>query len=404
MRQSCCTLSAKEVAVLMEGEAQPLASPASMLAGLLATPMEPTQPQSTFSPQQTPRQGPGIPTQSTPPITPQSFGTVRKITSMEDLVAAMQTTYGLLVIQFGASWCGPCKQLMPFVEQMAQSNPQVQFVTIDTDEFEELTSNFKIVTLPTFVFFVRGKQMDVLKGSTANNFLQLNVLKTHIHTLSLSLSCALSSIVNPFSMIGADRNALQMFVSQFSQGQGTSVAVNNTGATTNNNGSLSNAGGHLMNNHVGGGMNNGQIGNNARMGMAAEEDDGEEAVVYQIVYGKPGAMGIGLRPHSVEYSIGGQRKKAHVPLVDDGPPGSPIKPGDILVSINGKILIADGEDSAGGNTYIDLIKSMIAEEKPPRVLRFFRSSIINPNQVKSISVDSPPSWLHERAAAVFLEG
>ena len=197
-----------------------------------------------------------------------------------------------------------------------------------------------------------------------------------------------------------------MFVSQFSQGgQGTpAVAINNTGATTNNNGSLSNAGGHLMNNHVGGGMNNGQIGNNGPMGMASEEDDGEEAVVYQIVYGKPGPMGIGLRPHSVEYSIDGQRKKAHVPLVDDGPPGSPIKPGDILVSINGKILIADGEDSAGGNTYIDLIKSMIAEEKPPRVLRFFRSSIINPNQVKSISVDSPPSWLHERAAAVFLEG
>ena len=93
-----------------------------------------------------------------------------------------------------------------------------------------------------------------------------------------------------------------------------------------------------------------------------------------------------------------------MPLVDDGPPGSPIKAGDIMVSINGKILIGDAEESAGGTTYLDLVKSMIGDEKPPRVLRFFRSSIINPNQVKSLSLDSPPSWLHERAAAVFLEG
>ena len=161
MRQLCCTLSAKEVAVLMEGEAHPLASPASLLAGLLT---ELAQQQPSFPPQSTQRQDQamsGFPTQPTTPITPQSFGTIRKITSIEELTAAIQSTFGLLVIQFGASWCGPCKQLMPFVEQLAQLNPQVQFVTVDTDEFEALSTQFKITTLPTFVFFVRGQQMDV---------------------------------------------------------------------------------------------------------------------------------------------------------------------------------------------------------------------------------------------------
>ena len=168
MRQSCCSLSSKEVAVLMEGEAQPLASPTSMLAGLLATPMEPMQQQPTFPAQPIQRQNQsmsGFPTQSAAPITQQSYGTVRKITSIEELMTAIQTTSGLLVIQFGASWCGPCKQLMPFVQQLAQSNAHVQFVTVDTDEFDELTTQFKITTLPTFVFFVRGQQVNVLKGT-----------------------------------------------------------------------------------------------------------------------------------------------------------------------------------------------------------------------------------------------
>ena len=44
------------------------------------------------------------------------------------------------------------------------------------------------------------------------------------------------------------------------------------------------------------------------MSMGREEDDGEEAVVYQIVYGKPGPMGIDIIPHTLEYSLkSGQR-------------------------------------------------------------------------------------------------
>ena len=51
------------------------------------------------------------------------------------------------------------------------------------------------------------------------------------------------------------------------------------------------------------------MGMGVGMGMGiGESDDGEEAVVYQIVYGKPGPMGIDLRPHSVEYSLNSGQK------------------------------------------------------------------------------------------------
>ena len=48
-----------------------------------------------------------------------------------------------------------------------------------------------------------------------------------------------------------------------------------------------------------------------------------------------------------------------MPLVNAGPPGSPIKRGDIMVSINGKPVIADVKETPGGAAYLDIVKTMI---------------------------------------------
>ena len=84
------------------------------------------------------------------------------------------------------------------------------------------------------------------------------------------------------------------------------------GMNSGGNGLMTMGGNGMMPNNFGGGppMTPGiGLGVAGRpMSMGREEDDGEEAVVYQIVYGKPGPMGIDIIPHTLEYSLkSGQR-------------------------------------------------------------------------------------------------
>jgi len=50
------------------------------------------------------------------------------------------------VIYFTAKWCGPCKQIGPYLEQLSKENPKVYFFKVDVDEFE----NLGVASIPTF--------------------------------------------------------------------------------------------------------------------------------------------------------------------------------------------------------------------------------------------------------------
>ena len=94
-------------------------------------------------------------------------------------------------------------------------------------------------------------------------------------------------------------------------------------------------------------------------------------------------MGIGVVPHGVTYHIGpGVRQGVHVPVVQNVPPGTPIRVGDVLLSVNGKPLVAASETSPGGQSFIDGVTALMTSEQPPRVCRFFRCSKINIPQVR----------------------
>jgi len=68
--------------------------------------------------------------------------------------------------------------------------------------------------------------------------------------------------------------------------------------------------------------------------------DGKAALVYQIAYNKPGPVGLAVAAHGLSYQVApGQLQGVHVPMVRDVAPGTPIVPGDILLSVNGKPLV-----------------------------------------------------------------
>ena len=60
------------------------------------------------------------------------------------------------IIDFYADWCGPCKMLAPTVEKMAELHPEVHFYKVDIDEDMDLATRFKVMSVPTLLYFRRG--------------------------------------------------------------------------------------------------------------------------------------------------------------------------------------------------------------------------------------------------------
>ena len=67
---------------------------------------------------------------------------------------------GVVVVDFFANWCGPCKMLGPVLEELSNSRSEVKVVKIDVDEEEDLARRFGVMSIPALYLFKDGKQVD----------------------------------------------------------------------------------------------------------------------------------------------------------------------------------------------------------------------------------------------------
>ena len=63
------------------------------------------------------------------------------------------TDNDIVLIDFWASWCGPCKQFAPVFESLSETHPEAVFAKINTEEQQELAGHFQIRSIPTLMIF-----------------------------------------------------------------------------------------------------------------------------------------------------------------------------------------------------------------------------------------------------------
>ncbi|MGL5414031.1 MAG: thioredoxin [Clostridium sp.] len=71
---------------------------------------------------------------------------------------------GLVLVDFFATWCGPCKMLAPILEELNSELSDVKIVKIDVDESPETASAYGIQSIPTMKVFKDGKDMQTIVG------------------------------------------------------------------------------------------------------------------------------------------------------------------------------------------------------------------------------------------------
>ena len=84
---------------------------------------------------------------------------IQEITSADFEAIVLKSTKPVLV-DFNATWCGPCRMLKPTLEQVAAERPDVTVVGIDVDDNSDLAGEYGVFSIPCLVLFKDGMEAD----------------------------------------------------------------------------------------------------------------------------------------------------------------------------------------------------------------------------------------------------
>ena len=69
-----------------------------------------------------------------------------------------------VLVDFWATWCGPCQMIAPIIEKLAQDNPQITVAKIDVDEAPSIAIRFGVESIPTLIAMRDGEETDRMVG------------------------------------------------------------------------------------------------------------------------------------------------------------------------------------------------------------------------------------------------
>lgn len=80
----------------------------------------------------------------------------------------------LVVIDFYATWCGPCKMIAPSIDKMAiEMKDKVVFLKVDVDETDDIAAEYKIEAMPTFIFIKNKEVKEKFSGASEQKIREL---------------------------------------------------------------------------------------------------------------------------------------------------------------------------------------------------------------------------------------
>ena len=83
---------------------------------------------------------------------------------------------GVVMIDFWAAWCGPCRIISPTVEELSKEyGGKVKVLKLNTDENSDIASRYQVMGIPTLMFFKDGTKLDQIVGVVPKQFLKAKI-------------------------------------------------------------------------------------------------------------------------------------------------------------------------------------------------------------------------------------
>ncbi|KAJ5086493.1 thioredoxin, partial [Penicillium alfredii] len=93
---------------------------------------------------------------------------VTQIATADEFKEKVLESEDRVVVDFFATWCGPCKAIAPAVEKLSNENATLKFYKVDVDELASVAADLGISAMPTFAFFKGGERLGELTVRGAN--------------------------------------------------------------------------------------------------------------------------------------------------------------------------------------------------------------------------------------------
>ena len=104
-------------------------------------------------------------------------GSVSTVTDQD--FAPFTKQKGVVLIDFWAPWCGPCRRVAPVVEQLSTEMPSVHFGKLNTDENQMTAAQNGVMSIPTLMVYKDGQKVDQVVGAVPKEMLAAT-LKRHL--------------------------------------------------------------------------------------------------------------------------------------------------------------------------------------------------------------------------------